>query len=197
MVDQDPDVRDKGGENRPETVLVGTEDAARVLKIASRTVRKRITDGELTATKLNGAWFVEMPADEVKAAGIPIPDINEEPPEHDKRPIVGASRAARAGSGMPIVPDLEPMVELIANLTRKSIEAAAAAAMWQERAHQLEERSNHATLALESGQQETDRKLEELQATIDKARQEAAEEARNTVNAEWKSKSWWKRLKGE
>lgn len=200
MTDQDPEIFEDSevGEqpDKPDMVLVGTEDAARVEGIASRTVRKRIGTGELTATKINGAWFVELPREKVEAAGIAIPDLDGEISEHDNLPIVGASRAARSGAGTVAVPepvDMGPMANLIADLNRQVAELSATAGMLQERNRTLEEQRKTATLALESGQDDHQKKIDELQAQIDQARKDGRTEA----DAEWRNKSWWQRLKGE
>lgn len=200
MTEQDPEVHKNSevGEqaDTPEMVLVGTEDAALVEGIAARTVRKRIGTGELTATKINGAWFVELPREKVEAAGIAIPDVDAEISDHDNLPIVGASRAARAGSGTVAIPepvDMSPMANLIADLNRQIAELSATAGMLQERNRTLEEQRKSATLALESGQDDHQRKIEELQAQLDQARKDGRTEA----DTEWRSKSWWQRLKGE
>ena len=191
------DEEQKAGPGTDELVWMTTHSAAKVYGVStSRTIRKWINSNKIQGRMISGMWYVGVPREKIDESGVPLEELEESFGETGIDLPEGTVVLRDSGTG-PGPVDLGPMTELVADLTRQAIEAKSAAAMYQERANQLEQRLSSTTLALESGQKETDRKIEEMQSAIEKARQEAAEEARRQTDAEWRSKSWWQRLKGE
>lgn len=131
-----------GGTDGPEggagsgTARYSVPEVARALGISERAVRKRITAGTLEAVKAGPAWSVFLPTGPPAAQGA-VPGGTAEPPAVPST----ATGAAQGGT------DLQPLADVIADLTRENRELAAAAALWQERARTLEGR----VLALTAG----------------------------------------------
>jgi excisionase family DNA binding protein len=116
---------------------VSVKDAAEILGINERTVRKWIADGRLEKRPGDRGYQV-LVSDQAAAA------------EADEQPETVPTPAAAHRRSRPGDIDLEPIAELVTSLTKRNEELAAAAAMWQERARVLEER-NRELLALEPG----------------------------------------------
>lgn len=185
-----------------EEILIGTADAATVLGIAPRTVRKRIDQGLLRATKINNTWMIYVRRSEVEAAGIPIPDSDDDGAVPGAAEGVGealiAGSAARAASGSRSVPaavDLQPLASMIERLDQEKTELAAAAAMWQERARQAEHQLQQSQLALEAGG--TRMSEDEVSRRIEAAVAQAKAEARaDFLEQQQARRSWWAKLFG-
>jgi hypothetical protein len=98
-------------------------EVARVLGISERAVRKRITTGTLNAHKEGNAWVVLLPS------------TTEAVPAAPAAPGAVPERGTEGGTV-----DVAPLAEFLADVTRRNEELAAAAALWQYRAMQAEER---------------------------------------------------------
>ncbi len=123
-----PDMTD-GTPNAPDTEpLLTAQEAADLLGVSERTVRRRINAGELPAAKVAGQYR------------IPASAVGRAPVEH-------AGHAGRVPDA-PVPRDLEPLAILIDDLTRENRQLAEAAAVWQFRALEAEER----LLALAAGE---------------------------------------------
>jgi hypothetical protein len=107
------------------TARYSVPETARLLGISERAVRKRITAGALDAHKEGTAWVVLLPA------------TTEAVPAAPAAP--GAVPKAAPEGGTTTV-DVAPLAELLADVTRRNEELSAAAALWQYRAMQAEER---------------------------------------------------------
>jgi hypothetical protein len=110
-------------------VRYSVPEAARALGISERAVRKRITAGTLDAVKAGPAWSVFLPGGN-PATHEAVPNGPED------RTVVPSTAPGVALGGT----DLQPLADVIADLTRENRELAAAAALWQERARTLEGR---------------------------------------------------------
>lgn len=193
MNEQSPD-HDPTGSGHEDLVWMPTRDAAKVYGITQRSVRKWRDAGKVQGRMINGMWYIGVTRRDIDKSGENIEDLETEYGETiDGFPagtLVLRPHEEETGS-TPV--DLGPMADLIADLNRQVAELSATAGMLQERNRTLEEQRNSATLAIESGQSDHQREIDELQARIDQARQDGRTEA----DAEWRSKSWWKRIKGE
>lgn len=204
MTDHDdsmgPDPEVHGGTSDDRFVWLPAREAAMVYGVTPRTIRKRRDAGKLKGRFVNEMWYIAVPREDIEESGLDLDSLENEYGETDDDFPGGTIVLRDRGSG-PGPGNWEPMAELIADLTRKAIEANAAAAMWQERSQQLEIRLTTTTLALESGKveaTEAQRRLEEeKQAEITAARKEAAAEAAREKDDEWRAKSWWQRMRGE
>jgi hypothetical protein len=137
---------DEGGPGGPDDPEDGTRrgtarysvpEAARTLGLSERAVRKRITAGTLDAVKAGPAWSVFLPIGTPAAQ-----EAVRRGPEEPSAVPRATTGAALGGT------DLQPLADVIADLTRENRELAAAAALWQERARTLEGR----VLALSAGE---------------------------------------------
>jgi len=114
---------------RRGTARYSVPEAARALGISERAVRKRITAGTLDAEKEGVAWSVFLPV-----------GIRTDP---EAVPVAPAAQGAVLGTAAGTVPggtDVEPLAVLIGELSRENRQLAEAAAVWQFRAMQAEER---------------------------------------------------------
>ena len=186
--------QDPTGSGPDDLVWMPTRDAAKVLKVTQRTVRKHRDAGKVQGRMVNGMWYIGVSREDIDKSGIKIEDLETEYGETIEGFPAGTVllRPHANDQESPAV-DMGPMADLIAELTQKAIDAQAAAAMYQERATQLEERLSSTTLALESGKIEATEIEQRHEAALQAARDEAARER----DQEWKSKSWWQRLRGE
>lgn len=149
------------GPPAPEALVhVRTRDAAEILGISERTVRKHIAAGKLPAQRINGAYMVEMPREQVEAAGITLEPLDPDDVTEDERPraLVVQRPEERRGAAV----DLAPLADTISDLSRQLAEQAAATAMWQERARQAEARA----LAAEARAAKATDELRALPATV-------------------------------
>ncbi|MBA2598006.1 MAG: helix-turn-helix domain-containing protein [Chloroflexia bacterium] len=105
------------------TARYSVPEVARVLGISERAVRKRITTGTLNAHKEGNAWVVLLPS------------TTEAVPAAPAAPGAVPERGTEGGTV-----DVAPLAEFLADVTRRNEELAAAAALWQYRAMQAEER---------------------------------------------------------
>jgi hypothetical protein len=116
------------------TVRYRVPHAARVLGISERAVRKRIDAGTLFAVRDGRAWvvYLEEAVGGTDTAAAAEPAVPAEP--------VPEPAAAPGGTV-----DLAPLADLIADLTRQNAQPTEAAAVWQVRAIQAEERLKQLT----------------------------------------------------
>ena len=110
---------------RRGTARYSVPEAARALGISERAVRKRITAGTLDAEKDGTAWAVFLPTGTRAEPGT-VPAV--------------PGTAGAAPSAAPRGTDVEPLAVLIGDLTRENRQLAEAAAVWQFRALQAEDR---------------------------------------------------------
>jgi len=104
-------------------------EAARALGISERAVRKRIVAGTLPAEKEGPRWVVFLPAGTRTGPGAVLGE-----PAGPQAVLEVAQGAVPGG------PDLEPLAAVISDLTRANRQLAEAAAVWQFRALQAEDR---------------------------------------------------------
>jgi hypothetical protein len=106
-------------------------DAAVRLGISLDAARKRLKRGTLQGEKRQGRWIVWLPLDAAassdQGAGLSRNLDNNRTADAGRTPLDAA-------------PDIAPLAELLADVTRRNEELAAAAALWQYRAMQAEER---------------------------------------------------------
>jgi len=168
-----------GGGTRRGTARYSVPEAARALGISERAVRKRITAGARDAEKDGTAWAVSLPAGTGAVRGA-VPAAEPAAPT-EPHAVPGAAPGAVPGG-----PDLAPVAELIADLSRRNADLAASAALWQERARVLEGR----LLALGAGEVSQDA------PRTPSAPPGAAEQpnpARDTLAARWRR--WWRSVR--
>jgi len=117
------------------TVRYSVPEAARILGISERGIRKRIDAGTLFATRDGRAWIVylEEPASGAGTAESAVPSEPRAVPGTEPEP----ERAVSSGTSSAV--DLSPLVALVDDLTRRNAELTEAATLWQFRARQLEE----------------------------------------------------------
>lgn len=133
VVDHD---NDQPNNHNKDLLGLSLEDAADQLGITVNAVRQRIKRGTINAERTNDGWVVFLSTDQPTKVGRSTGTAN--------RPSVEPHSVA----GQPTdQASIEPLVELISDLTRQNAELSAAAALWQERARFLGERLN----ALEAG----------------------------------------------
>lgn len=184
------------GQDPDRLIWMPSREAASVYDVAPRTIRKWRDAGKIDGRQLNGMWYIGVPREKLEESGLDIAEIESQYGESDEGMMPG-TMFLRPQESEPGPVDLGPMAELIADLTQKAIDANTAAAMWQERTHQLQAQVDASTRALESGQSEATALREQLerekQEAIDVAKREAAEER----DREWRAKSWWQRMRGE
>ena len=118
----------------PDGMPLTLADAAVRLGISPDAARKRLERGTLHGEKRQGRWIVWLDLDAMLDAGL------SERSESNRTPDAGRTPQDAA-------PDIAPLADLIATLSRENQELAAAAALWQERARFLGERLQ----ALEAG----------------------------------------------
>lgn len=146
----DPAVMDTAEPSEP---VGGTDDgtggprrysvpqAARRLGISERAVRKRIDAGTVLAVREGRAWTVilEEPGG---GTGTAESAVSAAPSEPGSAPRQSSAAPGTAGTASV---DLAPLVALVDSLTRRNAELTEAAAIWQFRAVQLEERLKQLT----------------------------------------------------
>ncbi len=155
-------------EPRHGTARYSVPEAARALGISERALRKRITSCTLDAEKEGVAWSVFLPD-----------GIRTDP---EAVPVVPAAQGAVLGTAAGTVPggtDVEPLAVLIGDLSRENRQLAEAAAVWQFRALQAEERLK----ALTAGKPAQD------------APETRPEAPGTAAGANVEHQSWWHRLR--
>jgi hypothetical protein len=118
--------------DRPPTnpaAMVPLEEAAARLGISVNAVRQRIKRRTLLGVRTGAGWLVAT--DPATTATGCRDDTDQPPTDHRPQPTDQA--------------DIAPLVGLVADLTRENRELAAAAAVWQIRAMQAEERLKQLT----------------------------------------------------
>jgi excisionase family DNA binding protein len=122
--------------------LLTAQEVATLLGVSERTIRRRINAGELPSAKVAGQY--RIPASAVGRS--PVADAGRagQPAGHVRTVIgdagQGAGQSADRAGQAPVVPDIEPLATLIGDLSRENRQLAEAAAVWQFRAMQAEER---------------------------------------------------------
>jgi hypothetical protein len=115
----------------PDATALPLADAAVRLGISPDAARKRLERGTLIGYKLAGRWYVHMSPDAMAStdqdAGLSGQPDSDRTADATRTPVDAA-------------PDIAPLAELLADVTRRNEELAAAAALWQYRAMQAEER---------------------------------------------------------
>jgi len=147
---------------------------ARVLGISERAVRKRITAGTLDAHKEGNAWVVLLSS---TTGAVPA------------APAAPGAVPERGTEGGTV--DVAPLAELLADVTRRNEELAAAAALWQYRAMQAEER----LAQLEAGPIAGDVE-DAAQDAIQGAPRDVAPMMAPETPQKGQERSWWRRLVG-
>ncbi len=157
------------------TARYSVPEVARVLGISERAVRKRITAGTLDAHKEGNAWVVLLSS---TTGAVPA------------APAAPGAVPERGTEGGTV--DVAPLAELLADVTRRNEELAAAAALWQYRAMQAEER----LAQLEPGPIIDDTSENAHVDAIQGApRNEAPMMAAETLQKA-QERPWWRRLRG-
>lgn len=116
-------------EPRHGSARYSVPEVARALGISERAVRKRITAGTLDAEKDGAAWAVFLPV----GTGAAPEAVLAAPTEPTTVP-------STAQGTVPSGTDVEPLANLIRDLSHENRQLAEAAAVWQFRALQAEER---------------------------------------------------------
>ncbi len=123
---------------------VPVHDAARLLGISENAVRARLRRGSLNGVKHGTSWYVSLHHMDVPAEH--HTSLSDTPPDNDT-PSDGTHQPCTATPHD--VPDDArgvALVELVADLSRRNADLAAAAAMWQTRAAHLEDRLKQLTV---------------------------------------------------
>jgi hypothetical protein len=173
--------------------------AARLLGISERAVRKRITAGTLDAHKAGTAWVVLLPA----TMGAVPRSVLEEPAVPGAVPESGPG-PDRGGTTVPAV-DLAPLVSLIEKKDAEIRQLTDATMAWQFRALRAEER----LAALESGPIASPESSESANATVAADFGPQRDETRETMDltlsqgraapqpaGESLVRRWWRRVTG-
>jgi len=150
-------------------------EVARALGISERAVRKRITAGTLDAEKDGAAWAVFLPAG-TRAEPEAVPAAPTEPGA-----VPGTAQGAAPGGT-----DVEPLAALIGDLSRENRQLAEAAAVWQFRALQAEDRLK----VLTAGEPEQVAPVSRQDGPGTPEGAAAAEESRSGF------RGWWRRVWG-
>jgi len=156
------------------TARYSVPEVARVLGISERAVRKRITAGTLDAHKEGNAWVVLLSS---TTGAVPA------------APAAPGAVPERGTEGGTV--DVAPLAELLADVTRRNEELAAAAALWQYRAMQAEERLAQLETGPIAGDVEDAPVSEILVPPRDEDPMMAAETMSKT-----QERPWWRRLVG-
>jgi len=155
------------------TARYSVPEVARVLGISERAVRKRITAGTLDAHKEGNAWVVLLSS---TTGAVPA------------APAAPGAVPERGTEGGTV--DVAPLAELLADVTRRNEELAAAAALWQYRAMQAEER----LAQLEAGPIAGDVEDAPQDANTGPLRGDQGEVASDPRQSAWRR--WWRRMTG-
>lgn len=192
--DQTTEATEEGSPN-DHPVWVRTRDAAAIFGTSDRTIRKWIAADppKIEGQKVNDVWMVKVSRDQIEEAGIDLATLEA---EHGQAPEEGMSGTVilrtRDQELAPV--DMEPMANLIAELSSQVAQLSAKSAMWQERAEQLEDQLDASRLALSAGESKIDEA--EAQRRVDAAAAQAREEGRAEAIAEIDRRPWWKKLFG-
>ncbi len=165
-------------------VEVPIAEAAERLGLSTEAVRKRIQRGTLAGHKHEGAWFVlldPMAGRQDDQAVIRPAVQTETAGRQDTIPeAAGQEAPQRSPAGKPAAIDLGPLAELIERQGTEIRQLAEAAAVWQVRALQAEERLKQLTAGGDT----------RTQASV--AAQEPHGEAQAVEPAADASVPWWK-----
>ncbi len=122
---------------------VPVHDAARLLGISENAVRARLRRGSLSGVKIGTSWYVSL--HDVEVPAVHHTSQHDTSPD-DTTPGDGTHRT-RTTTSHDIPDDARgvALVELVADLSRRNADLAAAAAMWQTRAAHLEDQLKQLT----------------------------------------------------
>jgi len=165
------DHRPTATDHTPDPVPGTVEDAAIALGITANAVRQRMKRGTLAGEKTAGGWVVWLPTDQ---ATTPLVGRSptDQPPTPD-RPTADRPRPTTA-----VGVDLSPLAELIERQGDEIGRLREAAAIWQVRAMQAEERLKQITAGDVAPQDAT----------------EATPAPPGTVSDVAPTAPWWRRL---
>ncbi len=172
------------GDHRPTTTdhaPVPIEEAAARLGITVNAVRQRIKRGTVEGYKTPAGWVVVVERPTTDQGPTDQPTIAT---DHTTRPTNQRPTTTDQAGNV----DLAPLAAVIADLTRENRQLAEAAAIWQVRAVQAEERLKQLTAG---GDTPTDAPQASPFAP---GEAEPAERAPDTSSSWWAS--WWRRLVG-
>ncbi len=176
-----PDAMMDAARTPPDAGPLTLSDAAVRLGISPDAARKRLERGTLRGEKRAGRWLVSLDPD---AAASTVQDA-----------ISDSNWTADVDwTPQHAIPDIAPLAELLADVTRRNEELAAAAALWQYRAMQAEERLAQleaGPIASDSDQGALEMSQERAGATL---RGDAAARASEGVQPAWRP--WWRRVFG-
>lgn len=108
-------------------------------------IRSRLHRGTLEGEKVDNAWQVRLPAEEVSQ------NVTGDPTGSQQN-TTGQATAIdrdRQERDRPATVDLTPLTELVERLSRQNADLSAAAAGWQARAMQAEDRLQQLTATIE------------------------------------------------
>jgi len=128
-------------------------EAATRLGLSVDAIRKRIQRGSLHAEKLDGRWFVVLPVQGGPRHGL---DIDQDTSRTGPDANGTAGPAVRDATGQAIAALAEAFTKALDAERERSSVAEQAAAMWQERARNLEAELQH-VLALPAHEEEPER----------------------------------------
>ncbi len=122
---------------------VPVHDAARLLGISENAVRARLRRGSLNGVKHGTSWYVSLHHMDVPTEHH---TSQRDTPSDDDKPSDGTHQP-RTATPHDVPDDARgvALVELVADLSQRNAELAAAAAMWQTRAAHLEDRLKQLT----------------------------------------------------
>jgi hypothetical protein len=155
------------------------EDAAERLGITVNAVRQRLKRGTVHGKKTAAGWVVFLSTDQATRD-----DAGRRPTDQPS----GMTRPATNRPGDQAA--IAPLADLLADVTRRNEELAAAAALWQYRAMQAEERLAQLEAGPVAGDV-GDAAVNEMQAPTSRA---VAAEAPDTRQSAWRR--WWRKMTG-
>ena len=120
---------------------VSVAEAAHRLGVTPDAIRSRLHRGTLEGEKVDNAWQVRLPDREIPHRADPEPTGSRQDAIGQE---IGADHDRQDADRTPTV-DIAPLADLIANLTSRNEELAAAVGMWQARAHHLEDQVQQLT----------------------------------------------------
>ncbi len=173
MTDQPHDHAGQEPTDQPPGAPLWTlEEAATALEITVNAVRQRLKRGTIAGVKTNNGWLVDLTAtNQQPTIDQPFTDTTNRPTNHATTPI----------DQHPTI-DLAPLVTHIATLENQVQRLTEAAAIWQVRARQAEDK----LLELAAGPVATDTQPDPAPDTPGSPLSHATGPARR--------RSWWRRL---
>ncbi len=173
-------------------VEVPIAEAAERLELSTEAVRKRIQRGTLAGHKHEGAWFVLLDpmAGRQDDQAVIRPAVQTETAGRQDTTLEAAGQEVpqRSPAGEPAAVDLGPLAELIERQGTEIRQLAEAAAVWQVRALQAEERLKQLTAGNDTPTEAPHAAREPQHGA------QPVETAPDTSPSWWVS--WWRRLIG-